>query len=287
MPKEKQIIEAQGITVEISHPEKILYPEAGISKMDLVRYYTTAWPHLREFGMGRPLAIKRYPHGAGGHSFFQKNKPANAPEWVSSRMLGVGKKADYILLDKLATLLWLVNLDSLEFHSALVAAPHFSQPNLMAFDLDPPPGSTFPEIRDFALACRPVIEGFGYRCFAKTSGKRGVHICCPTKPKAPFEQVFNAAKEVATAIIQKIPGCTLDLKKENRKDKILIDIYRNHPYQLMVLPYSTRATPNASVSMPLSWEELARLENPGVFNVGTVVEKLNKGKDAWEEYYPK
>ena len=287
MPKETQIIEAEGIAVEISHPEKILYAEAGLSKMDLVRYYTAAWPYLKKFGMGRPLAIKRYPHGAGGDSFFQKNKPHNAPEWLTSRLLGLEKKADYIILDKLATLLWLVNLDSLEFHSALVAAPNYDKPNLLAFDLDPPPGSTFPEIRDFALACRPIIEGFGYRCFAKTSGKRGVHICCPLPAPQSFEQVFNAAKEVATTIIEKIPGCTLSLKKEDRPDKILIDIYRNHPYQLMVLPYSTRATPNASVSMPLSWEELGRLEDAGVFDVGTVVEKLKKGKDEWEEYYPK
>ena len=269
MPKEKQIIEADGIEVQIRHPDKILYPEAGISKMELVQYYQAIWPALRAFGMGRPLAIKRCPQGLGGDSFFQKNKPSHAPDWVASKMLGVEKKADYIILDKLATLLWLVQLDTLEFHAALVAAPHFSQPNVLVFDLDPPPGASFAEIRDFALACRPVIEGFGFRCFAKTSGKKGIHICCPLKGPQTFEQAFTRAKEVAATLVGKLPDCTLNMKKEARQNKVLIDIYRNHPYQLMVLPYSTRATPQASVSMPISWEELARLDTPTVFNVKT------------------
>ena len=284
MPKENQIIEAGGVKVAIKHPGKILFPEANITKNDLVLYYTAVWPYLCAIGRGRPLAVKRFPQGVGAVSFFQKNKPGHAPDWITSRSLGIDKKADYILLDKLATLLWLVNLDTLEFHSTLVAAPYFSSPDLMVFDLDPPPEAPFTETRDFALACRPVIESFGYQCFVKTSGKKGVHLCCPILQKWGFEQVFTAAREVAQAIIQNVPGCTLELKKEKRKNNILVDIYRNHPYQLMAIPLGTRATPLATVSMPLRWETLATLEDPAKYTARHVPSVLKTEGFAWKDF---
>lgn len=281
---EKKVVTAGGHAVVITHPDKVLFSEGKITKMELVEYYLSVGQQLASFGTGRPVAFKRYPHGESGDSFFQKNKPEFAPDWMTSSQLGVEKKANYIVLDKVATLLWLVNLDALEFHTTLVAAPNFTRPDLMVFDLDPPPGVAFTEIRDFALACRPVIESFGYRCFVKTSGKRGVHICCPIRPQWGFEQVFNAAREVARAIIDKVSGCTLKLKKEDRQGKILIDIYRNHPYQLMALPLGTRATPAATVSMPLSWEELSTLDGPAEFTVRTVVRRLKTEGFAWKGF---
>ncbi len=287
MPKEKQTIRVAGRDVEITHPDKVLFPSAGITKMDLVNYYLETAAAWLPFVKGRPIAIKRYPHGLEGASFFQKNIPDHAPPWLPSKELGVEKPARYVVPACEADLLWLVNLDVLEFHTTLVSAPLFENPNMMVFDLDPPATYSFAELRDFAIACRPIIESSGYRTHVKTSGKRGIHICCPIEPKHPFSKVFEEAKKVAEAIVSRLPNSTLTLQKSERSERVLVDIYRNHPYQLMVMPYSTRATPNASVSMPLTWEELEKLEDPGVYDVGTVVEKLKKGKDAWEEYYPK
>lgn len=281
MQKKSYPYQMNGFTIDIANPDKVLIAGAGLTKSDFIEYYLSVETPLMAYGKGRPLSMKRYPDGVPGHSFFQRNKPVWAPAWVKSQALGVGKKADYILLENIKTIIWLLNLDTVEFHAAQVSAPHFEKPDMLVFDLDPPPDTPFPLVRDFALAIRPEIESFGYKTFVKTSGKKGIHIHCPIFPKWTFDEVFAAAKEVGEHIAARFKDCTLNIKKEKRKDKILLDIYRNHAYQSVVLPYSIRATERANVAMPLSWEELEKTASPNGFTLLTVPEIVQHRKDPW------
>jgi bifunctional non-homologous end joining protein LigD len=202
-----------GFSIDITNPDKLLIASAGFTKSDFVEYYLSIEKPLMASGKGRPLSMKRYPDGVPGLSFFQRNKPSWAPAWIKSQLLGVDKKADYVVLENIKIIIWLLNLDTVEFHAAQVAAPHFENPNMLIFDLDPPAGSSFAVVRDFALAIRPEIESFGYKTFVKTSGKKGIHIHCPILPNRTFDEVFAAAKEIGAHINGRYKGCTLSLKK--------------------------------------------------------------------------
>jgi len=278
------IIEANGYDIEFAKPKKVLiHPE--LTKQDFVDYYKKVAKRLITYSKGRPLSMLRFPNGFPGNSFFQRNRPKWAPEWIQHKELGVFQKADYIIVENTATLIWLVNLGALEFHVAQVSAPKYGYPDILVFDLDPPPNAEFSEIRDFAIGIKPMIESFGYTCFVKTSGKSGIHIYCPINPRQSFDNVFEAANEIGEYIIANVSGATLKISKKERQHKILVDIYRNHSYQSMIMPYSIRATSSASVSMPLTWKELKEITTPSVFTIHTVPEWVKTHNDPWEKLH--
>lgn len=268
--------------IEITKPHKVLI-QPGTTKLDFVDYYKKVGKRIMLFGESRPISILRFPEGFPGDSFFQRNKPKWVPSWIKHKELGIYTKADYILLDNVATLLWLVNIGSLEFHLAQVVAPNFQKPDVLVFDLDPPTNYKFSKIRDFALHIKPLIESFGYTTFVKTSGKNGIHIYCPIHPRWSFDEVFEAAKEIGEYIVGKINETTLNVSKKKRLDKILVDIYRNHSYQSMIMPYSIRATPSANVSMPLRWKDLKKVKSPSEFTIKTIPEWIKTHKDPWKK----
>ncbi len=193
------------------------------------------------------------------------------------------KKADYVLLNNLSTIVWLLNYESIEFHCAQVAAPDFYRPNIMVFDLDPPLGCSFSELVQFAYAIKPVIESYGYKTFVKTSGKTGIHIYCPLKPKSSFDEVFAASYEIGLDLVDRFKESTLQISKEKRRRKILIDVYRNHSFQSMCIPYGIRASHEATVSMPLSWKNLKEIITPEKFNIKTVPSWIKKRKNPWKK----
>ncbi|NPA45946.1 MAG: DNA polymerase domain-containing protein [Chlorobi bacterium] len=278
-------LHVDGYELHITHPGKIMFPETGITKMDLINYYLEMRSFIMFHNEGRPVVFVRYPHGLGSYSFFQKNLPPRAPEWMETLEAGKHKITRYFILNHIAGLIWLIQMGTLEFHVMGTRKPHLWHPDLMVFDLDPPEGASFSEIRDFALTFRSVIEEAGYRIYAKTSGKKGIHLVCPVKPQYETGQVLAAARDLAERMIARYPGATLDVRKEKRKGKFLIDIYRNRAFQTFSMPYGTRATPEAAVSMPLKWDELLRINDPHVFNLRTVPEWVNKHGDAWKDIY--
>ncbi len=276
------IMEIDGHKITVTHPDKVLYLERRITKMEVIQYYLSVASYILKHNNGRPLVFIRYPHGTPGYSFFQKNVPAHAPEFIETVELGKHKLARYIILNHIADLVWLVQLHALEFHIMSVSKPYFQHPDLMVFDIDPPEGMSFPQIRDFVLEAKPIVESFGYKVFVKTSGKRGIHMVCPILPEHPAEEVLKASEEIAKTIMTKIPGTTLDVRKNKRKNKILIDIYRNRPFQTFSMPYGLRATHTASVSLPVSWDELNQIENPLDFHMRNVPEILKTQEDPWK-----
>jgi DNA ligase D-like protein (predicted ligase)/DNA ligase D-like protein (predicted polymerase)/DNA ligase D-like protein (predicted 3'-phosphoesterase) len=261
---------------------KVLFPGDQIVKAQLIDYYLKIAPTILAHVKGRPLSLVRYPEGIDGQSFFQKNRPDWAPPWIEHVKLGAEEK-DYMLASEDASLAWLANLACIELHQMHSRAPHFDKPDYIVFDLDPPEGFKFAGVVELALAFKEHLEPFGYHPFVKTTGRKGLHILAPIEPKWSFEEAFAAAKAIAQPFVESHGSAmTLQIKKDLRKGKVLLDIYRNRPSQTIVSAYSVRGLPGAPVSTPLSWEELSAIESPKALDLHSVPQRVIQNGDPWE-----
>ncbi|HKK47200.1 MAG TPA: non-homologous end-joining DNA ligase [Balneolaceae bacterium] len=269
--------------LELTNLNKILFPQNGIIKAEVIAYYLKMAPTILYHIKGRPLTLIRYPDGIIGEHFYQKNRPEWAPDWVEFIRLGDEEKKDYILATERATLVWLANLAALELHQMHSRRPHFDYPDYFVFDLDPPEKKDFGRVVKVALLLKEHLEDFGYCPFVKTSGGKGLHIVVPVEPKWDFQSVFEATKEMAQPFVQKHSNIvTLQIKKNARKGRILVDIYRNRNGQSIVSPYSLRGREGAPVSMPIRWDELASVDHPDQFHLKNAFDQLIEKGDAWE-----
>lgn len=270
--------------IELSNLDKILFPAEEIIKAQVIAYYLSIAPTLLNHVKGRALTLIRFPDGILGESFYQKNRPGWAPDWVEFVELGKEKK-DYIIATEPALLVWLANLASLEIHQLHSRKPRFEFPDYMVFDLDPAEGYDFSQLIPIATGLKEVLEEYGYTPFVKTTGGKGLHICCPIEAKWDFHTVFEAAQNIAKPFVDSLPDrVTLQIKKDARKGRVLVDIFRIRSGQSIVSPYSLRGRNKAPVSMPLTWDELAQVTDPAVFNIGNAVEKVTQDGDAWEGF---
>ncbi len=268
--------------IELSNLRKTFFPDEGIVKAQVVEYYFQTAPAILAHLKGRPLTLVRYPDGIRGESFFQKNRPEWAPGWIQYASLGEERK-DYVLATEEASLVWLANLACVELHQIHARAPHFDRPDYLVYDFDPPEDYPFREVAKQALAFKSRLEDLGYHAFVKTTGRKGLHVLTPIEPQWSFEQAFAAARSAAQPFVDERTGSlTLQIKKELRKGRVLLDIYRNRPLQTIVAAYSLRGLPGAPVSTPLEWDELDSLEDPRAFNLATVPERLKARPDPWE-----
>lgn len=282
MAKKSQWAQIGKRKVELSNLEKVLFPEDNIVKAEVIEYYLNIAPTLLNYVKGRALTLIRFPDGIHGESFYQKNRPEWAPDWLEFVTLGKEQK-DYIVATEPASLVWLANLASLELHQLHSRKPNFDFPDYMVFDLDPPEGYDFKKVTSLAFDLRKKIEILGYTCFPKTTGGKGVHICCPIEPKWDFHTVFEAAQSIAKPFVDDKPNdTTLQIKKEARKGRLLIDIFRIRSGQSIVSPYSLRGRVGAPVSMPLTWDQLEKVKSPLEFNIHNAVDKVTTDGDAWE-----
>lgn len=269
--------------IELSNLDKVLFPEDHILKAEVIEYYLKIAPTLLNHVKGRALTLIRFPDGIHGEMFYQKNRPSWAPDWLEFAALGKEEKKDYIIATEPASLVWLANLAALELHQLHSRKPKFDCPDYMVFDLDPPEGYDFQNVLPLAFDLKSYIESFGYTAFVKTTGGKGIHICCPLEPKHEFHTVFEAAQAIAQPFVDRnAKTTTLHIKKEARKGRVLIDIYRIRSGQSIVSPYSLRGRVGAPVSMPLTWDELGKVKKPVEFNINTALEKVLRDGDAWE-----
>jgi len=270
--------------VELSNLEKVLFPEDEILKAEVIQYYLTIAPTILHHIKGRALTLIRFPDGIHGESFYQKNRPEWAPDWLEFVTLGKEKK-DYIIATEPASLVWLANLASLELHQLHGRKPTFDFPDYMVFDLDPPEGYVFRNLVPIAFELKELIEAHGYTPFVKTTGGKGLHICCPIEAKWDFHTVFEAAQDIAKPFVEDRPDrVTLQIKKEARKGRVLVDIFRIRSGQSIVSPYSLRGRVGAPVSMPLTWDDLRELTDPRIYTIKTVLNKLSQDGDVWEGF---
>lgn len=270
--------------IDLSNLRKVLFPADGIVKAELIEYYLKIAPTILRHIKGRPLTLVRWPDGVDHGTFFQKNRPEWAPMWLEHVVLG-GKedKVDYVLGTEEASLVWLANLACIELHQMHCRTPHYDKPDYIVWDLDPPEKYPFTKVVELAFDLREHIERYGYHTFVKTTGGKGVHIVAPIEPKWSFELGREAALLVAKAYIEKHDSTTtLQIKKEARKGRVLIDVYRNNTYQTIISPYSVRGRDRAPVSMPLTWERLESVEDPSEFNLRNVPDLILEDGDPWE-----
>jgi len=270
--------------VDVSHPEKLLWEEAGITKLDYIHYLiqVAPWflPHLRD----RPVTVIRCPDGVGEeNSFYQKDAPPGTPEWVTTVPLWSPDRHDYIhyvMVDKVATLIWLGNLAAVEMHIgfATLYKPHL--PTHIVFDLDPTvPG--FQRVRDVALALHRLLDTLDLPNVVKTSGATGLQVFIPVVGGLHFDDTRIFTEAVAKYLAARLPDTvTLERLKKHRSDKVYVDYLQHGPGRTLIAPYSARGTPAATVSTPLLWSEVQAGCVPEDFTIRTTPGRLEHQGDV-------
>ncbi len=266
---------AGDIEVAVSNPGKLLFPQAQLSKLDLVHYYlAVADAALRGAG-GRPCVLVRYPDGLGGEFFFQKRAPASRPPWVevSTIRFPSGRTAEEVVPRQAATLAWMANLGCIELHPHPVRADDLDHPDELRVDLDPVPGVEWPQIRQVAQLAREVLHEHGLAGWPKTSGSRGLHVLVRIERRWTFEQVRRAALALAREVERRAPQlATAAWWKEERRG-VFVDYNQNAKDRTVASAYSVRPRPDARVSTPVTWDELT-LCDPADFTLLTVPARL-------------
>jgi bifunctional non-homologous end joining protein LigD len=275
--------------VEVKNLDKVFWPDTDQTKGDLLGYLDAASPYLLPFLRDRPLTVIRYPDGIGGPSFYQKNTPKYAPDWVKTvKLPSPGSKrgeVSYTLCNSKRTLMWLANQASIEFHPWLSRVDRIEQPDFLVFDLDPPQGQ-FKVAVDVAFVARDVLEEAGLRAVPKTSGSKGVHLYVPLQRRHDYGIVRRAAVELAARIEEAVPdSATSEFRIAKRGGRLFLDVGRNAPGAHIVAPYSPRAREGATVSFPVPWEDLKKV-SPQDFTIGNAPDILSKRGDLWQELQP-
>jgi DNA ligase D len=262
--------------VPVSNPDKIFFPQAGLTKGDLIRYYLDvaecALPHLRQ----RPFHMKRYPNGVEGDFFHQKRVPPH-PDYVGEQFVQFpsGHSTVFAVVDNAAALAWVINLGCIELHTWHSRVTDIEKPDYLLIDLDPTTDGQWPYVREIALVVRTVMEELGLAAYPKTSGATGFHIMAPIKPELPFPHVRRFAKALAEEVERRVGDqdvATTTWRVAERRG-VFVDFGQNARDRTIACAYSVRPTPDARVSAPLLWDEVAGVD-PAAFTVETMRERI-------------
>jgi bifunctional non-homologous end joining protein LigD len=268
---DSETLQVDGRDVTITNPDKVLFPQAGYSKLDLVRYYlAVASGALRAAG-GRPNMLVRYPNGIGADYFYQKRAPARRPPWIEvvSLRFPSGRSADEVVPRDAASLAWLANLACLELHPHPVRADDLDHPDELRVDLDPVPGVMWSQVRDVAHVVRATLNDFGLIGWPKTSGSRGIHVNVRIEPRWTFDEVRRAALALAREVERRAPGLATSKWWKEERQGVFVDYNQNAKDRTVAAAYSVRPKPDARVSAPLDWEEVDSSE-PADFTLATM-----------------
>jgi bifunctional non-homologous end joining protein LigD len=281
-----------GHDVNLSNLQKILYPESGFTKADVIDYYGRVAPAILPHLEGRALTLKRYPNGVTNSFFYEKNCPSHRPDWVKTAPIqgrDTNGPVNYCVMNNLADLLWVANLASLELHTSLAMADNPDRPTLMVFDLDPgPPADMLDAIR-VGLLLRHRLASLGLQCLPKTSGGKGLHIYVPLNTAATFEQTKSFANTLAQSMRDQYPTQVVSaMRKDQRAGKVFIDWSQNDRHKTTVCAYSLRARSQPTVSTPVRWSELERAlktKNAAAvsFRASQVLERIAKQGDLFHD----
>jgi bifunctional non-homologous end joining protein LigD len=280
-------VDVEGRRLRLSNLDKVLYPEVGFTKGQVIDFYTRVAPHLLPHLRGRALTLRRYPNGVEESHFFEKQRPSHAPEWVRSEAISAGDKMiDFVLCDDLPTLVWLANLADLELHPSLALAEDPDSPTVLAFDLDPGPPAALAQCCEVALLLRETLGHLGLECVPKTSGSKGMQIYVPLNSGATYDQTKPFAHGVARLLEDRHRKLIVSvMKKEARKGKVFIDWSQNDRHKTTVGVYSLRARPHPTVSTPLLWEEVEQGAGGDasalVFEAGEVLARVEEHGDLF------
>jgi bifunctional non-homologous end joining protein LigD len=274
------VVEVCGRELRVSNPGKVFFPEVGVSKLDLVNYYVECEQavvrHLRE----RPTVMKRWVDGVQGKPFFQKRVPDSAPEWLQTATVTFpsGRHARELVPNDAAHLIWAVNLGVIDWNPWPVRRSDLDHPDELRIDLDPSPDVPFATVREVALGVREVLDEHGLRGFPKTSGSRGIHVYVRVKPEQGFQEVRRAALALAREVERRMPGRATSKWWKEERVGVFIDYNQNARDRTVASAYSVRAVPDARVSAPLEWDEVAEVE-PAELTIQTVPARLRERGD--------
>ena len=270
-----------GRTLKLTNLDKVFYPELGISKAEVIQYYLDIADYILPYLINRPMTLIRFPDGIKGKSFYTKNIPDYAPDWLSfHEMLDI----KYMVVDGISALIYMINLGGLELHVMNGIFKNKESPDTMIFDLDPSENVDFDAVKEMSFNLKYVLESLGYKPFVKTSGGKGLHIYVPIIPDTTVEDVITEAKNITHIVSGAYPKATLSMSKDRRMGKILIDIYRNHSAQTCIAPLSLRAKTTASVSMPLLWSDVEQLSSAQDFTMANAMTYIKKN-DPWQSFF--
>jgi bifunctional non-homologous end joining protein LigD len=285
--RQANLVTSGGVTVQLSHLDKVFFPDDDLRKGDLVDYYRMVAPRMLPFLRDRPVVMARYPDGLAGERILQKNVSPHFPAWVKRvevPRLGRGGAVSQVVCDKPETLIYLANQACIELHALLSRVNALDRPDQLVFDLDPPGVEAFDDTRRCALDLRNLLEReLGLTAYVKTTGGKGLHVHVPLRPEEDFDAVRGFARDVAELMIRHDPDrLTLEQRVGERGNRIYFDIQRNGYAQMAVAPYSVRARRGAPVATPLDWTEAADADlNPQRFTMRTMGDRLATTQDPW------
>jgi DNA ligase D-like protein (predicted polymerase) len=268
---ESEVLTVAGRDVTISNPRKVLFPQAGHTKLDLVRYFlAVAAGALRGAG-GRPNVLVRYPNGIDGEFFYQKRAPHSRPPWIEIVALKFpsGRRAEEVVPRDAAALAWMANLACLELHPHPVRADDLDHPDELRVDLDPVPGIEWPQVREVARVVHATLEDFGLMGWPKTSGSRGIHVYVRIERRWGFDEVRRAALAFAREVERRAPALATSKWWKEERHGVFLDYNQNAKDRTIAGAFSVRPTPDARVSAPLSWDEIPDCD-PRDFTLATM-----------------
>jgi DNA ligase D-like protein (predicted polymerase) len=271
MASPKEIVDVAGHEVAVSNPDKVFFPKTGHTKIDLVRYYLAVADGAIRGVANRPMALKRFVHGAEGEFFFQKRAPTSRPPWIETVTLRFpsGRSAEEIVINDAAQLVWIVNLGCIDLNPHPVRADDLEHPDELRVDLDPVPGVEWAQIRDVALVTKEALDDLGLVGWPKTSGSRGIHVYARIERRWTFPEVRRAALALAREVERRVPDLATSAWWKEERHGVFLDYNQNAKDRTVASAYSIRPTPDARVSAPVTWDELASID-PGAFTIDTV-----------------
>jgi bifunctional non-homologous end joining protein LigD len=278
-----------GRVVRLTTLDRVLWPEAGFTKADMVDYYASVAPALLPHLAGRPLTLHRFPDGVGGPHFFQTRTPPH-PDWVATQRMWTftsGKEVDAPVVGDLPSLLWAANLSAVELHPFLSTCAALDQPTMLVLDLDPGPPAGLVDACRVGLVVRAMLDAIGLSSLAKVSGRKGLHVHVPLAPGHTYPQTKAVARAVATVLAREEPERVVDrMARVLRRGRVFVDWSQNDPGKSTVAPYSLRAGTVPTVACPVTWAEVEAVASSGdptplVFGPGDAVRRVDEHGDLF------
>jgi bifunctional non-homologous end joining protein LigD len=287
MPMAKSAAADDVAGVRLTHPERVLFSKAGLTKLDLAEYFAAVSELMLPYAGNRPISLVRCPNGEGGERFFQKHVKKGMPAAIKSVPLteNDGEKADYIMVDDAAGLVGVAQISGLEIHPWGARVGNLEKPERVIFDLDPDTSLEFADVREAARDVRKLLGAADLESFAMLTGGKGIHVIVPLGATQDWETVKGFARGVAEKLAETEPDrFVATMSKAKRRGRIFIDWLRNERGATAVAPYSPRAKPEASVATPVTWAELSRIEAANAFTIPTMLKRIKRKTDPWSGY---
>jgi bifunctional non-homologous end joining protein LigD len=291
MARTESMVEIEGRQLKLSNLGKVLYPDAGFTKAQVIEYYVRIAPVLLPHLRGRPLTMKRYPEGVNAGFFYEKNCPSHRPDWVQTASIwspGNNRWMQYCMIQDVSTLVWAANLADIELHTSLSLAAQMLRPTMMVFDLDPGAPADIVQCCEVALQIRETFEHFGMQTFPKTSGSKGLQVYVPLNTPVTYDETKSFAHELARMMERAYPDRIIsEMKKVLRVGKVFIDWSQNDDYKTTICVYSLRAKETPSASTPVEWDEVrlcSDRRDPSIlaFDSSQVLDRVAERRDLFK-----